>query len=225
MKKGHYFFLFIFVIMGLFSFHVINDEIWAGSKVLSGTDKEIPEQAIRLRILANSDTVQDQWLKRKVRDQVVEEIQSWAAQPRNLDEARKLIGKRIPLFQQIAEQTVRQYGFTYPVKVDFGQVPFPTKLYGEKVYPAGNYEALRITLGKGEGDNWWCVLFPPLCFVDMGSGEAIPKKSASLSASLTPKTEVLAAAADEEVNGSEPESWQVRFLLVEQLTHWCKKWF
>lgn len=162
-----------------------------------GTKKPvIPKQAIRLRILANSDTAEDQWLKRQVRDAVVTEIETWAKRPRNIEEARQAIRSRLPLFHSIAERVVRQHGYTYPVKVDFGLVPFPTKLYGDQVYPAGNYEALRITIGKGQGENWWCVLFPPLCFVDMSNGDAIPQsKDRQLSAMGT--NEALAAPAKE----------------------------
>jgi stage II sporulation protein R len=169
--------------------------------------KEIPKQAIRLRILANSDQLEDQWLKRKVRDQVVKEIQAWAKRPDDIREARQMIRSRLPRFQALAKQTIRRYGYDYPVKVDFGQVPFPTKLYGEKVYPAGDYEALRITIGQGKGENWWCVLFPPLCFIDMSNGDAVEQSSESLSASLKPTQPAL----------PKEEKVQVRFFLLDQL--------
>ncbi|MDN4592794.1 stage II sporulation protein R [Polycladomyces subterraneus] len=175
----------------------------------------IPKQAIRLRILANSNSAQDQWLKRQVRDAVIAEIGTWAQRPRNIVEARQAIRSRLPLFHTIAERTVRQHGYTYPVKVDFGLVPFPTKLYGDQVYPAGYYEALRITIGKGQGDNWWCVLFPPLCFVDMSNGDAVPQtKEQRLSAMGT--NEVLAAPAQES-SQSEEKPVQVRSFLWDSL--------
>lgn len=145
----------------------------------------IPEEAIRLRILANSDHVHDQWLKRKVRDRIIEEIQSWKEHPKNVAEARQRIIEKLPDFQRISEQVVQEYGFQHSVTVDYGQVPFPTKLYGNQLYPAGHYEALRVTIGKGEGDNWWCVLFPPLCFIDMNNGDAVETDPTVRSASLT----------------------------------------
>lgn len=216
----------IFILSSVYSLCIENDmETLAiqPSVVASKTNDEIPHSAIRLRILANSDRLQDQWVKRKVRDQIVLEIKKWATQPANIQEARKDIRQKLPLFEQIAVQTLHRYGFTYPVKVDFGQVPFPTKLYGSKVYPAGNYEALRITLGNGKGDNWWCVLFPPLCFVDMSNGDAVESKSTSpLATTITEPAPVYAAGAHDntpKVEKSEPKpKVEVRFFLLEKLT-------
>ena len=94
------------------------------------------------------------------------------------------------------------------MRVDFGQVPFPTKLYGNQVYPAGNYEALRITIGKGEGENWWCVLFPPLCFIDMSNGDAIQDESVQ-SASLAPHKQPPA-------KNNSKKTVEVRFFLLEK---------
>lgn len=203
--------IFFFILSGLGLWIMIDkgyeDVISMPSQQRMPMAKLIPEQAIRLRILANSDQVEDQWLKRKVRDQVVKEIQTWANRPNDIGEARQMIQSRLPRFQAIAEQTVRQYGYDYPVKVDFGQVPFPTKLYGENVYPAGDYEALRITIGQGKGENWWCVLFPPLCFIDMSNGDAVEPTPESLSASLKPTQP--ASPKEERV--------QVRFFLLDQL--------
>ncbi|MGA9174829.1 MAG: stage II sporulation protein R [Thermoactinomyces sp.] len=192
------------------------------AEAVSPSGPEIPKQAIRLRILANSDRADDQWLKRRVRDAIVQEIGTWAEKPKTIEEARQAIHGRLPLFRRIAEETVHRYGYSYPVKVDFGQVPFPTKLYGNKIYPAGKYEALRITIGKGLGSNWWCVLFPPLCFVDMSNGDAIDGKG-------TPQTLSASATQDvyAEMNHHESEKLpaegklQVRFLLLDQLAKWC----
>ena len=136
----------------------------------------IPEEAIRLRIIANSDSPEDQWLKRKVRDAVTEAVQPWVNSLEDIQEARNVIEDHLPELQKLVNQTIKESGFSYSddAKVELGKVPFPTKMYGQMVYPAGEYEALRITLGAGEGQNWWCVLFPPLCFVDISSGDAVP---------------------------------------------------
>ncbi|WP_019121064.1 stage II sporulation protein R [Brevibacillus massiliensis] len=139
----------------------------------------IPQESIRLRIIANSDSFQDQWLKREVRDAVVAQMNEWVKDIRSFEEARSQVASRLPELQRLVDQTIQDRGFAYQAEVDFGQVPFPTKLYGSYVYPAGNYEALRIRIGKAEGQNWWCVLFPPLCFIDMSSGDAVqPKQQA-----------------------------------------------
>ncbi|RAL23329.1 stage II sporulation protein R [Thermoflavimicrobium daqui] len=226
MKIRTYFIIFLVIAMGFTFLSWAYEEVLAGTKLWESSShrNEIPKEAIRLRILANSDGAQDQWIKRKVRDEIIKELEAWTRRPQNIDAARQLIQGHLPMFKQIAEQTVRKAGFNYPVHVDFGQVSFPTKLYGNKVYPAGKYEALRVTLGAGEGDNWWCVLFPPLCFVDMESGEAIPKKR--LSASLSPQAEVLAAGADQEVDRpNSKEVLKVRLLLVDQIATWVQEMF
>lgn len=131
--------------------------------------ERIPEEAIRLRILANSDTDQDQRVKRMVRNQIVEQINGWLkheAKPSSRKEARKLIAAHQDELREVAEQVLAQEGLFYGVRVKLGDVSFPAKWYGGQVYPAGMYEALLVTLGDGSGQNWWCVLFPPLCFVD-----------------------------------------------------------
>ncbi len=128
----------------------------------------IPDDSIRIRILANSDSVSDQWIKRKVRDAIITETKLWTQQLEleEISSARQMIESQLPVIHRVVEQTLEQYGFYYSAEVELGQVDFPTKTFGKHVYPENQYEALRITLGKGEGENWWCVLFPPLCFID-----------------------------------------------------------
>ncbi|WP_285767934.1 stage II sporulation protein R [Peribacillus sp. SI8-4] len=133
----------------------------------------IPDEAIRLRILANSDEEKDQAVKRLIRDEVNKDITEWVRELTSLDEARDVITSHLPEIQATAEAVVRENGLQQSVKVDFGQAEFPTKLYGQYLYPAGEYEAVIITLGEGEGANWWCVLFPPLCFLDFSNGTAV----------------------------------------------------
>ncbi|MCK6206711.1 stage II sporulation protein R [Bacillus infantis] len=133
----------------------------------------IPQEAIRLRILANSDSEGDQALKRLVRDAVNKEITEWVSELTSIEEARSLIKSRLPEIQEIAENVVEEENSDQTVKANFGKVDFPTKLYGQFLYPAGEYEAILITLGEGDGANWWCVLFPPLCFLDFSNGVAV----------------------------------------------------
>ncbi|MEY8735140.1 stage II sporulation protein R [Peribacillus frigoritolerans] len=135
--------------------------------------KVIPDEAIRLRILANSDKEEDQAVKRLIRDKVNEDITKWVAELTSLDEARGVITSHLPDIQATAEAVIKEQGLEQSVKVDFGQAEFPTKLYGQYLYPAGEYEAVIITLGEGDGANWWCVLFPPLCFLDFSNGTAV----------------------------------------------------
>lgn len=133
----------------------------------------IPDEAIRLRILANSDKEKDQVVKREIRDAVNEEINEWVAELTSLDEARQLMMSRIDIIEEIAKQKLEEANIEDTVQVDFGEAQFPTKLYGQYLYPAGTYEAIVITIGEGKGANWWCVLFPPLCFLDFSNSLAV----------------------------------------------------
>lgn len=136
----------------------------------------IPDEAIRLRILANSDRDEDQALKRHIRDAVNKEITTWVKDITSIEEARRLIRSKLPEIKEIAKETMEKEGASQSISVDFDKISFPTKLYGSMVYPAGEYEAILITLGNGEGANWWCVLFPPLCFLDFSNGEAVKEQ-------------------------------------------------
>ncbi|TXK76007.1 stage II sporulation protein R [Paenibacillus sp. N3.4] len=138
----------------------------------------IPQESIRLRILANSDSAQDQALKREIRDAIIARMQDWVVGPQSLDEARAVVNVHLAEFDVLVGQMIEARGYSYSHTVELGKVPFPTKMYGNQVYPAGDYEALRVTIGSGEGQNWWCVLFPPLCFVDSLSGEAVASTAA-----------------------------------------------
>lgn len=129
------------------------------------------EEAIRLRILANSDSIQDQWLKREIRNAVNEKITDWVTDIEDLEEAKQVIEAHLPDIEKTVAKLLEETGINQTYKVEFAQVEFPTKLYGDLVYPAGMYDAILITLGEGKGENWWCVLFPPLCFIDYENSE------------------------------------------------------
>jgi stage II sporulation protein R len=169
MKTKHTVLLYILILsLGtILSLYIPKQEMAAQETMV------IPEEAIRLRILANSDLDQDQNVKRLVRDEVNKEITKWVSTLISQDEAKSVIKEGLPELQKIAEEVVATEGMDQSVKVEFGKVDFPTKLYGQYLYPAGEYEAVLITLGKGEGANWWCVLYPPLCFLDFSTGNAV----------------------------------------------------
>ncbi|MCE4049705.1 MULTISPECIES: stage II sporulation protein R [Bacillaceae] len=160
-------YIFVLIISTIFSLYIPKNEVTANEQVV------IPNDAIRLRILANSDSEEDQALKRKVRDAVNAEITKWVADLTSKQAAEQLLKAKQPEIQKIAENVVMEENSDQAVKVKFGKVDFPTKLYGEFLYPAGEYEAILITLGAGEGANWWCVLFPPLCFLDFSNSVAV----------------------------------------------------
>lgn len=160
-------YIIILSIGTLLSLYIPKNEVTANEAIV------IPNEAIRLRILANSDLEVDQELKREVRDEVNAAITEWVAELTSVEAARDLIQSRLPEIKAIAEEVLEKNGSDQSVKTDFGKVEFPTKLYGEFLYPAGEYEAVLITLGAGEGANWWCVLFPPLCFLDFSNSVAV----------------------------------------------------
>lgn len=180
----------------------------------------IPDEAIRLRILANSDRDEDQELKRHIRDAVNKEITTWVKDITSIEEARRLIRSKLPEIKEIAKETMEKEGASQSISVDFDKISFPTKLYGSMVYPAGEYEAILITLGNGEGANWWCVLFPPLCFLDFSNGEAVKeqedqeaskKQTEKALEDLTAKAE----KAEKEDKKEKEDNTEVKFFVVE----------
>jgi len=162
----------------------------------------IPEDAIRIRIIANSDNESDQTIKYKVRDDVAAFIESWGIMPAAHDEARKLIQAQLPQIQQLVDTKLRDYGASYSGKAELAKVPFPEKMFDGDSYAAGDYEALRITLGEGVGVNWWCVLFPPLCLTAATASD--DKASA-------------ATAGASQVSSPVHEEPKVKFFLVEMI--------
>ncbi len=132
------------------------------------------EQLIRLHVLANSDHPEDQQLKFKVRDAIIAYLSPQLENLTTPEAARKIILEHQDELAAIARRVLVENGSDYPVNVQFGSFDFPVKSYGNFVLPAGNYEAVRILIGKAEGKNWWCVLFPPLCFIDITNATAIP---------------------------------------------------
>ncbi|WP_040978249.1 stage II sporulation protein R [Oceanobacillus jeddahense] len=134
----------------------------------------IPDEAIRLRILANSDSEKDQELKHKVRDEVNEVITEWVKDIDDIEEARKLIQENLPELEEVIRDTLEKENSDEDFELEYGEnVSFPAKLYGNYLYPAGEYEAILVTIGEGSGANWWCVLFPPLCFLDFFNGTSV----------------------------------------------------
>ncbi|MCG8542220.1 MAG: stage II sporulation protein R [Clostridia bacterium] len=127
------------------------------------------ENLIRFHVIANSDAPFDQALKLKVRDKILKEMDS-KFKAEDIGGAREIILENRDYIKEIAMEEVKENGFNYPVNIILEEHSFPTKNYGSITLPAGNYEALRIVLGNGRGKNWWCVLFPPLCFIDIKQG-------------------------------------------------------
>ncbi|MGM0837139.1 MAG: stage II sporulation protein R [Bacillota bacterium] len=241
LKKNVIFLYIVLLFMGAYV-TVAGEQAAAGLEVKNGA-MVIPDEAIRLRILANSDSDEDQELKRKIRDRVNEEITVWVEGLTSMENAREVIRGNIPEIEKIVEEVMVEEGIVQEYNVDFGRVDFPTKMYGKFIYPAGDYEAILITLGKGTGANWWCVLFPPLCFLDFSNGEATAtpfeeeeagaapkesksKKSASILENDTEMSVTAASASTAPevfVIDEEPEEVEVKFFVFEALSSLWEK--
>lgn len=133
-----------------------------------------PYSALRLHILADSDGDEDQAAKLAVRDAVLAVFRRAAEQQgaSSLPQAKevlKTLGKEL---QSAAENVLSERGMDYGVQLVLGEFDFPDRVYGDTLYPAGRYNALRMILGEGQGHNWWCVMYPPLCIIDSPSSPA-----------------------------------------------------
>lgn len=124
----------------------------------------IPSSAIRFRVLANSNSPRDQKIKEEVRDRLQSELYMLLENTKSINEARVLINDKIVDFRNIVEEELEEESYLY--NIDYGMHEFPEKSYKGVIYEAGEYESLLVTLGEGKGDNWWCVLFPPLCLLE-----------------------------------------------------------
>lgn len=136
----------------------------------------ISNNIFRLHVIANSDSDIDQNLKYIVRDKVLEYINIISSEVSSKEEIVSLVNNNLFNIQNIAQQAVYDNGFNYNVNIQIGNFAFPTKKYGDITLPPGYYDALRIEIGEAKGQNWWCVMFPPLCFVDITSG-IVPDES------------------------------------------------
>ncbi|AQS03029.1 stage II sporulation protein R [Clostridium beijerinckii] len=127
---------------------------------------EVKDSLIRFHVIANSDNDDDQQLKLKVKNRVIDYLYPYLNSSQSLDESRKIIKDKMEEVKTLAQQVIKDNNYDYDVKVELSRENFPDKSYGNITLPQGNYEAFRIIIGSGQGRNWWCVMFPPLCFVD-----------------------------------------------------------
>lgn len=162
---------------------LISGLFWGASLL---TDrKALNDNLIRLHVVANSDSEQDQTVKLRVRDAVLESIQEDLKQVANIDQARDYLQENLPKIQSVTEQTLHSLGVDTSAVVSLTKEAFDTRKYDTFSLPAGIYEALRITIGEGEGKNWWCVTFPTLCLPATVDGFRDAAVGAGFSQSLT----------------------------------------
>ena len=153
----------------------------AFSKVYADrTQKKIAENVIRFHVIANSDSETDQALKLKVRDSVIACLNDKLEGCTDRDESRRIIEENLDDIEAAAKDTVEAEGYIYDVKAEICTDTFPLRQYGEVRLPSGDYEALKVSIGAAEGHNWWCVVYPPLCFVDAAQGDVSEKSQERL---------------------------------------------
>ena len=126
----------------------------------------IPDEAIRIRVIANSNSEYDQEIKNKVKDNIEYDIYNLLKGTRKIEDAREIINNNLSNIEENIDKTLKDENYKLPFKVNYGLNYFPEKEFKGINYKEGYYESLVVTLGEGLGDNWWCVLFPPLCMLE-----------------------------------------------------------
>ncbi|MFZ5968823.1 MAG: stage II sporulation protein R [Bacillota bacterium] len=207
-------------ILGIFLIGLITLFFYGFTEDVYQNQESYKEHLIRFHVLANSDSPEDQALKLKVRDKIIQEMNPKFEKSASLDETRSIIEDNLDDIREIALQQIREEGSDYDVKVSLGESIFPTKNYGSITLPAGTYEALRVVIGRGEGANWWCVLFPPLCFIDMEHGMTDDRTKQELMNVLTEEeyNMIRTASSDDEI------PVKLKFKVVEILEEARVKW-
>jgi stage II sporulation protein R len=160
--------------------------------------KGLADNLIRLHVIANSDSPADQALKRNVRDVILAYMKDKLKDSKDLEQTKFIINSEKERIVSLSKDEIVKNGYDYDVNVTLGSYPFPTKTYGDIALPAGGYQALRVVIGKGEGANWWCVLFPPLCFVDVTHGTVPDSVKEDLRRTLSEEEYSIITSADNE---------------------------
>lgn len=173
--------------------------------------EDVKDTIIRFHVIANSDDDDDQKLKLKVKDKVIESLYPYLNQSNSIEESRKIIIDKEDEIIKIANSVIKEEGYNYNISIKLERDNFPEKEYGSIVLPQGNYEAFKIIIGNGNGKNWWCVMFPPLCFVDVTKGQVEEDKT---------KNEL-----DEEIAKDEDENGEEEIEIKSKLFEWIKDIF
>lgn len=156
----------LFLIFLLLSSWFLNQAVQIYASDPKRIQEGIADEIIRFHVIANSDSHEDQLLKYQVKDALVEALYPYLKDSKNIEESRDILISKLPFIEAIANQLIRDKGYTYSVSASISFSYFPMKVYGDYSFPPGVYEALQIRIGDAKGKNWWCVMFPPLCFVD-----------------------------------------------------------
>ena len=195
-KKYFIIFILLFLYVMLYSFSYANNVV-----------SDLSNSLFRLHVIANSNSKEDQNLKYLVRDELISYMNTLCSNVSSKEQAIAIANEHLDDFQKVANEVISKNGFNYSAKVQIGNFAFPTKTYGDISLPAGYYDALKVELGKAEGKNWWCVMFPSLCFVDINNG-IVPEES---------KEELQSSLLEEDYNliSSNNSEYKLKFKIVE----------
>lgn len=171
----------------------------------------LSQNLVRLHVVANSDSAPDQALKLKVRDAIIEFMKDKLANSKDINETRAIINANLENIEKVSSKIIKENNSSYGVKASMGNYSFPTKTYGDIALPAGEYQALKVVIGDGAGANWWCVLFPPLCFIDATHGTIPDSVKQDLKTSLSAEEFKLITTSD----SSEDIPVKIKFKVVE----------
>ena len=175
---------------------------------VSAISDNLYNSVFRLHVIANSDSENDQKLKLFVRDALLDYMNENSSDFSNKEDVVNFAKDHLEDLRKIAIDIVKYYGYNYDVTVEVGNFNFPTKSYGDICFPTGFYDALRVKIGNGSGKNWWCVMFPPLCFVDTTSGIVPDSSKETLNEKLSYENYKI-------VSDSDNTSFSIKFKLIE----------
>lgn len=166
MKKSNFIFLILAIIIGLSYTYIKSKNTYDIQTIQLG----IADKIVRFHVIANSDSDADQALKLKVRDAVIDYISPKLNNSNDIETSIEILNSERKNIKNICDTVIAENGYSYPVKIQLCNTYFPTKSYGNYTFPPGTYRAFQIKIGEAKGHNWWCVLYPPLCFIDMSHG-------------------------------------------------------
>ena len=201
--------IFIFTIVVLIFFYVFLLSV----NYVKAVSYNLSDSVFRLHVIANSDSENDQNLKLKVRDNVIEYMNTLTSNCSNKADVISIVSDNLDNFKNIALNTIKENGYNYDVNIEVGNFYFPTKTYGDISFPSGNYDALKIEIGQAVGQNWWCVLFPPLCFVNSTTGIVPEDSKEELKENITSEGYKIISEGNTNETG-EPDI-KIKFKLIE----------
>ena len=210
-KKLNFIFILtilVFIYIALLSFNY--------SKAISSN---LSDSVFRLHIIANSDSSADQQLKLKVRDNIIEYMNTLTSSSSDKKDVISMVNNHLDSFKEIALNTIKENGYNYDVNIEIGNFNFPTKTYGDISFPAGNYDALKIEIGDAIGQNWWCVLFPPLCFVNSSTGVVPDDSKNTLKENINSESYEIISEGNKSNNTSDIK---IKFKIIEFFNNFRK---